>query len=262
MSASRRRFPGWRLAALMALSPAAFGAGAIVTAESEGGLRYYWTTDQPSRAAAEEAALAQCKARAQEDAHRGACMPGASADGPNYWAVVVADNRKLGWEFKRERRQAMDGAYAQCARRGGDNCAAKFAAVWHDGGQPGAAVPPVPPVAPEKPPRPATAVEKPMPPPSGKWTRLAGAAPLQFLVDKPTLRRNGDSVTAWVLYAMDDESVANLNEHNCKSGEYRTLAWKHYAAPLGKGAATDGNKPESWRRDGFYAEAQAAVCRN
>lgn len=242
-----------------ALPWSAKAASAIATAAAERGTAYYWVIDQPSQAAAKSEALRRCTAQAAEDGHRAGCKLGESADGPRHWAVVTATNGGLGWKHAASPQEAIDGAYKDCLRQSRGRCHGSAAAVWFDGVAADGSTPPAP--------APATA-DYAIPPsamqPSGQWSKLHTTPEVQFLVDRATLRQSGDTVTAWVLYSMADESSANLNEHKCKTDEYRTLRWRQHAQPLAKGGAVEGGEPERWRtlaEDKFYAEAMPALCR-
>lgn len=260
-----RTFKTWPLLAAMgvcacALPIAAQAASAIATVATDRGNRYYWVTDQPSLAAAKSEVLTGCTAHADEDRHRAQCKLGESAVGPNYWAVVVSNDGGLGWKYAADQREAIDGAYKDCVRQRRGRCYAEAAVVWFDGILPDGSAR-ARPAASEQ--TPNSALAPPTATPSGQWTRLQNTPVVQFLVDRATLRQDGETVTAWVLYSMADESSANLNEHRCATDQYRTLRWKHYSAPLGKGESVDGKAAEPWRslaKDKFYSDVMQALC--
>lgn len=238
----------------------ACAASAIATVATDGGSRYYWVTDQPSQAAAKSEVLTGCTAHAAEDRHRAQCKLGESADGPRYWAVVLASKGGLGWKSAASQQEAIDGAYKDCVRQNRGRCFAAAAAVWFDAVLPDGSVRPEPPSAKETP---NFSIAPELFQPSGLWTRVPAASGIHFFVDRTTLRQSEDGVTAWVLYSMADESSANLNEHKCASDQYRTLRWKHYSAPMGKGEQAEGREPEAWRplaKDKHYREVMQALC--
>lgn len=244
----------------LSLPIAAWAASAIATVATDAGSRYYWVTEQPSQAAAKSEVLTGCTAHAAEDQHRAQCKLGESADGPRYWAVVLADKGGLGWKHAATRQEAIDGAYKDCVGQKRGRCYAAAAAVWFDGVAPDGSVLPAPPSAKQTP---NLAIAPTLFQPSGLWTRVRAASSIQFFVDQTTLRQSDDGVTAWVLYSMADESSANLNEHKCASDQYRTLRWKHYSAPMGKGEQAEGREPEAWRslaKDKHYRDVMQALC--
>jgi hypothetical protein len=120
------------VAAFLAAS-CANAATSIAAARTADGYAYYWCTDKATVAEAKGCALASCHSNAGKDgSSTDKCKTLASDPHKGWWAIYQKSDGGLSYAFAGDRQEAIDDAYAQCTKNGGQ-CPDAAADVFSDG---------------------------------------------------------------------------------------------------------------------------------
>lgn len=103
--------------------------------------------------------------------------------------------------------------------------------------------------------------------PEPNWVKLGVTESLTISVDKASLKRNGDIVTAWESYVdkKDKKSTKILSEYNCKTNQTKTLSATVYPNMEFSGRPTTYPPQKEWSyvvRETLGEDLISYACKN